>query len=81
MNVEKAEKTPVESAEMLESQSAAERRAEQDRRRPQDRRRSARGLFELRARRDRVVEDRRRSDRRNGPRFRFAFWKRSASDA
>ncbi|XOV83896.1 MAG: hypothetical protein ACFHXK_02030 [bacterium] len=51
------------------------RRSESDRR-AEDRRRSAQGLFELRARRDRVVEDRRRTDRRDGPRWRFAFWRR-----
>ena len=62
-------------------ESAEERRAEADRRRPRERRRSAKGLFELRARRDRIVEDRRQADRRGGPRFKLAFWRRSASDA
>ncbi len=52
------------------------RRSESDRR-AEDRRRSAQGLFELRARRDRVVEDRRRTDRRDGPRWRLAFWRRN----
>ena len=46
-------------------------------RRAEDRRRSARGLFELRARKDRIVEDRRQTTRRGIGRFRFAFWRRS----
>lgn len=45
-------------------------------RRGDDRRRSAKGLFELRARRDRIVEDRRRNERR-ATRFRLAFWRRN----
>ncbi len=51
------------------------RRGNADRRGP-DRRRSAKGLFELRARRDRVVADRRQLDRRSPGRFRLAFWRR-----
>lgn len=43
-------------------------------RRSADRRRSARGLFEIRARRERV--DRRRIERRGGRRFRLAFWRK-----
>ena len=71
----------VESSVESSAESADDRRAEEDRRRPRERRRSAKGLFELRARRDRVVEDRRQADRRSGPRFKLAFWRRSASDA
>lgn len=52
------------------------RRAESDRR-AQDRRRSAKGLFELRARRDQLAADRRGTDRRNGSRWWFAFWRRN----
>ena len=55
------------------------RRSEQDRRNSQDRRRSAKGLFELRARRDRVASDRRQTERRTEPKFRFAFWRRSSA--
>ena len=51
------------------------RRSESDRR-EEDRRRSAKGLFELRARRDRIVEDRRQLERRSTSRFRLAFWRR-----
>lgn len=54
----------------------ANRRSEDDRRSASERRRSARGLFELRARRDRVVEDRRQLERRHTSRFRLAFWRR-----
>lgn len=52
------------------------RRSEGDRR-AEDRRRSAKGLFEMRARRDRIVEDRRQKNRRGGSRFKLAFWRRS----
>ncbi|MEM9622949.1 MAG: hypothetical protein AAF993_14960 [Pseudomonadota bacterium] len=52
------------------------RRSADDRRATVDRRRSARGLFELRARRDRIVEDRRQLERRDSGRFRLAFWRR-----
>jgi len=41
------------------------RRSGADRRQEQDRRRSARGLFELRARREGVSRDRRQQDRRD----------------
>lgn len=57
-----------------ESTDTENRRADGDRR-EEDRRRSAQGLFELRARRDRIVEDRRRAKRRTESRFRFAFWR------
>jgi hypothetical protein len=50
------------------------RRTESDRR-AQDRRRSAKGLFELRARRDRIVADRRGTERRTVSRWRLAFWR------
>lgn len=54
------------------------RRSGEDRREDNERRRSARGLFELRARREGVVADRRQGDRRgaNGSRSWFAFWRR-----
>ncbi|NKC00533.1 MAG: hypothetical protein GKR90_18865 [Pseudomonadales bacterium] len=55
---------------------AENRRAEEDRRNAEDRRRSAKGLFELRARRDRVTSDRRQTERRAESRFRLAFWRR-----
>lgn len=64
------------SSEHTELPDDDNRRSESDRR-AEDRRRSAQGLFELRARRDRVVEDRRRIDRRDGPRWRLAFWRRN----
>ncbi len=50
-------------------------RRSSERRQPAERRRSARGLFELRARRDRIVEDRRQTERRASP-WRLAFWRR-----
>ena len=64
------------SAVHIDRPDEDKRRSESDRR-AEDRRRSAQGLFELRARRDRVVEDRRRTNRRDGPRWRFAFWRRN----
>ncbi len=55
------------------------RRSEGDRR-AEDRRRSAKGLFEVRARRDRIVEDRRQLKRRFESRFfRLAFWRRGGA--
>jgi len=54
-----------------------DKRIGDDDRRAEDRRRSAKGLFEKRARRDRIVEDRRQKTRRGIGRFRFAFWRRS----
>ena len=63
------------SSALIDEPDENKRRSESDRR-AEDRRRSARGLFELRARRDRFVEDRRRTDRRDGPRWRLAFWRR-----
>lgn len=65
--------SPDPSTDMVEADN---RRADGDRR-AEDRRRSARGLFELRARRDRIVEDRRQLKRRTRFRFRLAFWRRS----
>lgn len=62
---------------VLNDESDEDKRRSESDRRAEDRRRSAQGLFELRARRDRVVEDRRRTDRRDGPRWRLAFWRRS----
>ena len=55
-----------------------EKRSEGDRRGSNERRRSAKGLFELRARRDRVSTDRRQTDRRgeNTRRSWFAFWRK-----
>lgn len=64
--------------EVLNDESE-DRRTDSDRR-GTDRRRSARGLFELRARRDRVVEDRRQLERRSPARARFAFWRRRAAE-
>ncbi|MEZ5559308.1 MAG: hypothetical protein R3E86_12310 [Pseudomonadales bacterium] len=56
-----------------------QRRNGGDRRGAEDRRRSARGLFELRARREGIAGDRRRSERRDAPGGRswFGFWRRS----
>ena len=65
--------SPDPSTDMVEADN---RRADGDRR-AEDRRRSARGLFELRAKRDRIVEDRRQLKRRTRYRFRLAFWRRS----
>lgn len=55
----------------------ADKRLADGDRRAEDRRRSAKGLFELRAKRDRIVEDRRQQKRRTHSRFRLAFWRRS----
>lgn len=44
-------------------------------RRGNDRRRSAQGLFEIRARRERVEQDRRQTERRVGA-ARWLFWRR-----
>ena len=63
------------SAAQVEEGDGDNRRRDSDRR-AEDRRRSAKGLFELRARRDRVVEDRRQLERRAMGRFRLAFWRR-----
>ena len=54
------------------------RRSGEDRRVDNERRRSARGLFELRARREGLVADRRQGDRRGstGSRSWFAFWRK-----
>lgn len=64
---------------MTESKNSIEaenrRLEEEDRRDAEDRRRSAKGYFELRARRDRVTSDRRRTQRRGESRFRLAFWR------
>ena len=57
--------------------SGENRRSTQDRR-AEDRRRSTRGLFEVRARRDRVVGDRRQRQRRSVSRLKFSFWRRSS---
>jgi hypothetical protein len=67
------EPSPDPSPDTIEADN---RRADGDRR-AEDRRRSAKGLFELRARRDRIVEDRRQLKRRTPNRFRLAFWRRS----
>jgi hypothetical protein len=64
-----------DQAEQTEPQDGNNRRGDGDRR-AEDRRRSAKGLFELRARRDRVVEDRRQLERRSAGRFRLAFWRK-----
>ncbi|TDJ26644.1 MAG: hypothetical protein E2O59_09640 [Gammaproteobacteria bacterium] len=48
-----------------------------DDRRDDERRRSAKGLFEVRARRQGITTDRRQSERReDAGRSRFAFWRR-----
>ena len=64
---------------MTESENTIEaenrRLEEEDRRKAEDRRRSAKGFFELRARRDRVTSDRRQTKRRGESRFRLAFWR------
>jgi len=65
-------------AESADSDDDDNRRSDGDRR-AEDRRRSARGLFELRARRDRLVNDRRQTERRSPARFRLAFWRRSGA--
>ena len=58
--------------------SGENRRSTQDRR-AEDRRRSTRGLFEVRARRDRVVADRRQHERRADSRLKLLFWRRSSA--
>ena len=56
-----------------------DKRRSGDRRGDGERRRSAKGLFELRARRDRVVQDRRQSERREGRgRSWLWFWRRDS---
>jgi hypothetical protein len=54
------------------------RRSVEDRR-TEDRRRSAKGLFEMRARRERIAADRRQRQRRSASRFRLLFWRRSGA--
>ena len=51
------------------------RRSESDRRERSERRRSAKGLFEFRARREKISEDRRREERRTFGKFKLAFWR------
>ncbi|NOX51463.1 MAG: hypothetical protein GXP16_13155 [Gammaproteobacteria bacterium] len=61
------------------SEPELDNRRSSDDRRATDRRRSMGGFFELRARRDRIVEDRRQTERRLSARFRLAFlafWRR-----
>ena len=59
------------------------RRSGSDRRGQIDRRRSVRGLFERRARRDGVIDDRRQGDRRDYPllKLRWLFGQRKSSDS
>ena len=55
----------------------SESRRSGDDRRDDERRRSAKGLFEVRARRQGITTDRRQSERReDAARSRFAFWRR-----
>ncbi len=55
----------------------SESRRSGDDRRDDERRRSAKGLFEVRARRQGITTDRRQSERReDAGRSRFAFWRR-----
>ena len=55
----------------------SESRRAGDDRRDDERRRSAKGLFEVRARREGIAADRRQSNRReDAGRSRFAFWRR-----
>ena len=67
----------IDSTSQDDSELASDKRNASGDRRAEDRRRSALGLFELRARKDRIVEDRRQKNRRGTSRFRFAFWRRS----
>ena len=73
-----SEQNSSEQASLEQESDTDNRRSDGDRR-EEDRRRSAQGLFELRARRDRIVEDRRRAKRRTEPRFRLAFWRRTSA--
>jgi len=59
------------------------RRSGDDRRDESDRRRSAKGLFELRARRESLAGERRQRDRRDSSWAWLAFWRRGkeGSDA
>ena len=54
------------------------RRSGNDRRASDERRRSAKGLFELRARREGMTSDRRQGERRGAPAGRswLAFWRK-----
>jgi hypothetical protein len=57
----------------------SEKRADGDRRDRSERRRSAKGLFELRARRAKAASDRRQTERRGSEgagRSWFAFWRK-----
>ncbi len=55
----------------------SESRRSGDDRRDDERRRSAKGLFEVRARRQGITTDRRQSERReDAPRSWLAFWRR-----
>jgi len=79
MSTQPSPRSQVEAdSEQRSTMEKDNRRAERDRR-AEDRRRSARGLFEVRARRDRSVTDRRQTDRRSPARFRLAFWRRSGA--
>ena len=73
-SVDRLEVGPVEETPFATAQvEAAEKRSSDGDRRTTDRRRSARGLFEIIARRQQV--DRRQLERRGGKKYRLAFWR------
>jgi len=67
--------TGIQALDLAELES---RRTGDDRRAAVERRRSAKGLFELRAKREGIAFDRRQNERRDerGGRTWFAFWRR-----
>ena len=72
--VDRLEVGPIEEAPFATAHvEAAEKRTSDGDRRTTDRRRSARGLFEIIARRQQV--DRRQLERRGGKKYRLAFWR------
>ena len=73
------ETTEQATEQLMQIGPIQEKRSADSDRRSSDRRRSARGLFEILARRTQV--DRRRLDRRGtAGRFRLAFWRRPDSE-
>jgi len=71
----------TESTISVDADLSSSRRSGEDRRSDFDRRRGSKGLFEMRARRDGLVSDRRQAARRgedNGVKVRwYAFWRRT----
>lgn len=69
----KSENESVANQDQAGQVADQNRRSEEDRRSPVERRRSARGLFEVRARRSHGITDRRQTERRSSLRSLFGF--------